>query len=834
MKHINDLDLNLHRLLNAVLNPMTQAQIAALTLSAGEAGFLVYNITESRFEYWDGAAWQQVGSSYSLPVAGSNRGGIKAADKGAGDTVEAKIDPTTEKLFVPAYPTVPSETDPVFTSSPAYNISEIDKTAWNVAAGAAHNRKHSITGVDDHEFPAGAHGDKYLRQDGAFATPPQPTVPVKATGAEINAGTNDANFATPKSIQDSNIFRAEKAGQVAALPEKSVFSDGDIFPFEDSQNAGAWKFASWLTVKNRIKVFTDTLYNFLALGSTSTTAHRGDHGAAAYNHSITTHAPTNADNTQGAINAASEKQDLVDADSFAIEDSEASGAVKVTTWSNIKSKLTALFNTLYQAIILAKTGKKITPHTANDYLEVVTDEDTAITGQSTKVAGKGLKGIAAMGTGVDGEGLVGGRMTGSNIGLEAIRDTNGTDNILAIANFIRKSSQTAAAGFGAYIPIFLQNSAGSTYEAFRLQVKQTTATAGSVSTEVALYGWRNGTWEVWVTISQTGALTFHNYGAGNITGTVARIPALATGGAMIEILPEELQKEYRATDITGAAAYIGKSSRYNRTTHCNHTTDIQLVLKVNELAVGEFYEFYQANTGKALLLREVIEITGATSPTAVNARYYISGTYNSKDAYYNAIANKRIWWETDRWKVGTTLGGSADFERVNASPIGAYTAVNGSGTPTAADIASQLVITGAVASQGINSRLRVICTDATSNANKYKVEAIAHEAVAKIPEFIRTVVAATYTIVAADIGNIVTINRATDVTVTIPTQLMAAKQAVGFEIIGAGQLILEVADGAKQAINTAKKSPGQDSFMSLYCRDHTVNAEIYKVIGGVA
>lgn len=31
-------------------------------------------------------------------------GGIKAATKGAGDTVEAKIDGTTSKLYVPTYP----------------------------------------------------------------------------------------------------------------------------------------------------------------------------------------------------------------------------------------------------------------------------------------------------------------------------------------------------------------------------------------------------------------------------------------------------------------------------------------------------------------------------------------------------------------------------------------------------------------------------------------------------------------------------------------------------------------------------------------------------------
>lgn len=39
-----------------------------------------------------------------LAAAGAELGGVKAAEKGAGDTVECKIDPVTEKLFVPAYP----------------------------------------------------------------------------------------------------------------------------------------------------------------------------------------------------------------------------------------------------------------------------------------------------------------------------------------------------------------------------------------------------------------------------------------------------------------------------------------------------------------------------------------------------------------------------------------------------------------------------------------------------------------------------------------------------------------------------------------------------------
>lgn len=36
-------------------------------------------------------------------------GGVKAAEKGAGDTVEVKINTSTSKLYVPTYPVVPEE-----------------------------------------------------------------------------------------------------------------------------------------------------------------------------------------------------------------------------------------------------------------------------------------------------------------------------------------------------------------------------------------------------------------------------------------------------------------------------------------------------------------------------------------------------------------------------------------------------------------------------------------------------------------------------------------------------------------------------------------------------
>lgn len=53
-------------------------------------------------------------------------GGIKAATKDAGDTVEVKIDGTTSKLYVPTYPVIPAAANVALAAGEAPTKAEFD------------------------------------------------------------------------------------------------------------------------------------------------------------------------------------------------------------------------------------------------------------------------------------------------------------------------------------------------------------------------------------------------------------------------------------------------------------------------------------------------------------------------------------------------------------------------------------------------------------------------------------------------------------------------------------------------------------------------------------
>ena len=87
------------------------------------------------------------------------------------------------------------------------------------------------------------------------------TANAKATGAEIDTGTDDAKFATPKAIRDSGLVSTAAAGEFSALTAKNTPVDADEFLMEDSAASAAKKKLTWQYLKATLKTYFDTLYN---------------------------------------------------------------------------------------------------------------------------------------------------------------------------------------------------------------------------------------------------------------------------------------------------------------------------------------------------------------------------------------------------------------------------------------------------------------------------------------------------------------------------------------------------------------------------------------------
>ena len=71
------------------------------------------------------------------------------------------------------------------------------------------------TGTDDAKFAT----PKAIADSDLARTGDIPSVPVKATGAEIDTGTDDAKFATAKAIEDSDLART---GDIPSVPVKAI------------------------------------------------------------------------------------------------------------------------------------------------------------------------------------------------------------------------------------------------------------------------------------------------------------------------------------------------------------------------------------------------------------------------------------------------------------------------------------------------------------------------------------------------------------------------------------------------------------------------------------
>ena len=165
----------------------------------------------------------------------------------------------------------------------------------------------------------------------------------------------------------------------------------------------------------------------VTLGTTSTTAYRGDYGNTAYAHSQAAHAPSDADKTETAISGATAKVTPVDADTMPLSDSAASNTIKKVTWSNIKATLKTYFDTLYNNYThptytyTTPIDDTNTTLTSVDFVSTITQTNGHVTGGTKRnlVAGTNVSIVAE----VDGDVVISSTDTNT---VTRVQGTGGT------------------------------------------------------------------------------------------------------------------------------------------------------------------------------------------------------------------------------------------------------------------------------------------------------------------------------------------------------------------------------------------------------------------------
>jgi hypothetical protein len=79
------------------------------------------------------------------------------------------------------------------------------------------------------------------------------------------------------------------ATKIHTATEKATPVDADEFGYADSADTFKLKRFSWANIVTTLKAYFDTIYSVLTLGTSSTTAFRGDYGNTAYGHSQAAH-----------------------------------------------------------------------------------------------------------------------------------------------------------------------------------------------------------------------------------------------------------------------------------------------------------------------------------------------------------------------------------------------------------------------------------------------------------------------------------------------------------------------------------------------------------------
>ena len=482
-------------------------------------------------------------ASYTLPLAGAARGGIKAATKGEGDTVEIKIDGDTEKLYAPAYPS-------------AYSLP--------LASTRRGGIKAATKGAGDTvECKIDESGEKLY-------VPTYPTVPTNYWAESDNVVYLNCKFYSLKvdTTNGFSLYASEFINQFGALRCKNT-TGFPINSFEKATDATDTQ----LQVTDIDHSTSETAANGFGVYDeiklqTSTTAH------VAASQDVTkwttaTHATATSIREwwlKGAGAAIARVFAMTGLGQMLL-DKYGSGTFTgtVAKWLGVTSAGAVIELTAPDESKLTRTGTKLTPKTANDIVEVTTNDasNPAIKGITSGTLMAGVSGDGGTaGYGVYGEGGVYGgyfkaKTTGNALltvaaggiacvihntatdasALRITKNTAATNALVPFDVYNLNSTGTAAAGLGIKTSYNIEDAAGNPIEAAYAAVKWSAATEGAVSSVWEWYHYRAGTPELAMSLLATGQLVLPLYTGANFSGTAAKFLADDGSGNVIRVTP---------------------------------------------------------------------------------------------------------------------------------------------------------------------------------------------------------------------------------------------------------------------------------------------------------
>lgn len=545
--------------------------------------------------------------AYTLPLAGAARGGIKADTRGEGDTVECKVDGTTEKLYVPAYATAywQEAMNTISPTSEFYNLRVDCTTGFSLNAAEFYNAFICVHAKN----LSTTHQNIHLEKTSDVTDSALPVL-------LIDHSTSD----TP-----ADGFGVYEEVQLETSTTANTTAAKIVTKWSTAAHATATSIREWW-----LKGAGGDIARVMALGGAGslTLDKYGD----------------------GTFIGIATKYLAVTSDGLVIEQAPP----VESKWTRTGTKLTpATAGDLVEVTADSIDGAiRAVASGANVGIAGITATGSGVYGNASG-AGYGVQGVSTnigvYGSGTTGTGVKGDATSGtgvlavatSGLALLAQQVSTGTDSVATLIKMLRTGG-TVVAGFGSSIEAQAESGSGSIATAGYLDFYWTDVTNAAEDAAFKIRLKSAGTAGDKLILADTGQLTLPGYTGTNFPGTSVKNLEVDSSGNVLQSAPTTQVRGFRAeTDsFTLSASYVGQHHRVTKSTAVTITFPKNSAVAI---PIGTFYSFEQVGAGQL-----------TCSPVDGDVTLNSLGSGLKTYGQYSVIYAVKV--DTDVWSI---FGGSA-------------------------------------------------------------------------------------------------------------------------------------------------------------------------------